>query len=81
MRVAPANASELAVIAQVALLAVFVWGLSIRGGGKDKRLEGPVRLVPVKPDAPVGPETRIYPTPPLLMLELHGEVASPEWPG
>jgi hypothetical protein len=63
MGVDPANASELAIIARVALLAVFVWGLSMRGGGKDKRLEGPAGLVPAKPAAPAGPETRIHPTP------------------
>jgi hypothetical protein len=62
MRVDPANTSELAVIARIALLAVFIWGLSMQGGSKDKRLEGPVRLIPVKPAASGRPETRIRPT-------------------
>jgi hypothetical protein len=27
------------------------WALAIRGGGKDKRMERPVRMVPVEPKA------------------------------
>jgi hypothetical protein len=36
----------------VEALGYYPWGVAVRGGGKGQRMEGPIKLIPIKPTVP-----------------------------